>query len=114
MITVNDYLVLLFKLLMAHAVCDYGLQSDYMAKTKSREHGVDGLWIHSLIMHAMTHAAGVYIVTQSPGLALAELVAHTAIDHAKCRGAFNLHIDQAMHVVCKILWCGIALSWRYL
>lgn len=114
MITLSDYLTLLFKLLMAHAVCDYGLQSDYMAKTKSRHYAENGEWVHSLLMHSMTHAAGVYVVTQSPVLALCELVAHAVIDHAKCQGMFNLHVDQLLHLVCKILWCGISLAGRIL
>ncbi len=102
-------LELAIKLLAAHAVCDYPLQGDYLAKTKSPWISGNGLvWIHSLTAHAMIHAGAVLMVTGSVALALAEFVLHWLIDLGKCAGKYGYHTDQAMHIACKLLWFAIA------
>lgn len=40
-------------------------------------------------------------------LALAETVLHTLTDHAKCRGWFGIHVDQAIHIGSKLLWWAL-------
>lgn len=96
---------MLFLLCLSHYVCDYPLQSDFIARGKGSFteplYGVP--WYHILAAHAATHAAGVYVVTQSLGAAAFELVAHAVIDYAKCRKWTGIHTDQALHIVCKVL-----------
>ncbi len=44
------------------------------------------------------------LVTHSVALGVAETVYHFLIDDAKCAGKFGYNTDQALHVVCKLLW----------
>lgn len=95
-----------FYLLCSHFICDYPLQSDFIAvgknPAKSPYNGVPWFWI--MLGHAFTHGAGVSVVTGSALLGAAETVAHFFIDVAKCKGYTNIHVDQALHVLCKIAW----------
>jgi hypothetical protein len=40
------------------------------------------------------------------GLGVAEWIAHWLIDWAKCRWRLSLAQDQALHIVCKLVWVG--------
>jgi hypothetical protein len=42
-------------------------------------------------------------------LALAEFMAHTATDYAKCSGKISYNTDQAIHIACKCVW--VAMFW---
>jgi hypothetical protein len=61
-------------------------------------------WYQCLTAHALIHAGGVYVVTQSAALALSELLAHWFIDFGKSSGLYGFNADQALHVACKVLW----------
>lgn len=111
----------LVALALGHFVADYPLQSDFIAKGKNRFRPVDPasippgqtpqtVWPWILTAHAATHAAAVYLVLGRADLALAELVAHWAIDYGKCANRYGIHADQAMHLICKVLWLVIALG----
>lgn len=107
---------LLFWMLVGHALCDYPLQGDFLARAKNRANPLPGVpWIHGLLPHAALHAGAVALVTGSVWLGLAEFIAHCLIDDAKCTGRFgfspstDFHIDQGLHVLCKIAWTLIAL-----
>jgi hypothetical protein len=52
----------------------------------------------------------VAIVTGLWWLGLAETVIHAATDHLKCEKRIGINIDQAVHVVCKVLWAAIAVG----
>lgn len=104
-------LELAIKLLAAHALCDYPLQGDYLAKTKSPWIAGNGLlWIHSLTAHAMIHAGAVLLVTGSAWLAMAEFVCHWLIDLGKCAGKYGYHTDQLLHIACKVLWLIVLIK----
>lgn len=106
----------LFLLIMGHAVADYPLQSDTMAKGKNKNRPLDlskipagqkpikTVWIYWLSAHSLTHAVAVYLVTNSSLLAFAEFVCHWIIDYAKCENLTTIHTDQALHIFCKIAW----------
>jgi hypothetical protein len=100
-------LEMLALLLVSHAVCDYPLQGDFLARFKNPAVGPlptgETIWFHALTAHALIHAGGVFVVTQSLWAFAFELVAHWLIDLAKCRGWLNFHGDQAMHVLCKVI-----------
>lgn len=114
---------MLFFLLAGHALMDYALQSEAMATCKCRR--ADGPaaravpWYYWLTAHAVLHGAAVGTVIywgywSSPnvwdlavGFAVAETAAHWLIDLGKCERLYTIHVDQALHVLCKLGWWGL-------
>ena len=109
------YLPKLFWLLVGHAVCDFALQSDTMAKLKNYRNTTSPpvgqqpcvVWPYFLGAHALIHGCAVALVTGSVALGLAEAIIHFTIDLAKCAGLIRLHQDQTMHFGCKLLWASL-------
>jgi hypothetical protein len=94
-------------LLFAHALCDYPLQGDFLAKAKNRLQPIVGVpWWQALIAHGTIHAGAVYLVTDSLLFALFEFGAHMLIDDAKSAGRINYSMDQFLHVACKAAYCS--------
>lgn len=94
-----------------HALCDYPLQGDFLAKAKNRSAPIPGVpWWQAMAAHAAIQALGVGLATGSAPLALAEFVAHFVIDDCKCAGKLSYNQDQALHLACKALWCVIYLA----
>lgn len=87
---------LIFMLFASHAVCDYGLQTRYIAMNKDK-HQV-------LFAHSMMHALGVYLVTQYIEIALFELVAHYVTDKLKVMGYTSEKQDQYIHYATKLIY----------
>ena len=108
-------------LLFGHALADYPLQGDFLARAKNRANPIPGVpWYHGLGWHAIIHGGVVFFAlasisaTVAIGCALAETAAHALIDDAKCTGKFgaperSFNIDQGLHVACKFLWATIAV-----
>ena len=122
----------LLLLFAGHALCDYPLQGDFLAKGKNHRAPLPGVpWYQCLLGHALIHAGMVFLITRSLWFALAELVIHSLTDYAKCDGRFGnlpmtpgvqslspemqrimfgnkssfaFNIDQAIHYTCKVLW----------
>ena len=101
-----------FLLMLAwHALADYPLQGDFLAKAKNRTMPIPGVpWYQALGAHAAIHAVGVGILTGSTWLAMAEFTAHFLIDDAKCRGRIGFNTDQSLHVACKAAWAILAIG----
>ena len=98
-------IVKLLLLFAGHALCDYPLQGDFLAKGKNHKAPIPGIpWWQCLFAHSLMHSAMVYLLTQSMWFALAELCIHTATDYAKCDGRITFNQDQAVHYACKLLW----------
>ena len=92
-------------LIVGHTVADYPLQGDFLSKAKSRVAAIPGVpWQQALGAHAIMHGGMVWALTGSIGLGLAEVLAHAAIDDAKCTGKISFNTDQALHAVCKVAW----------
>ena len=109
----------ILKLLIGHALVDMVLQPQDMAKGKNRNRVPDyvpkgqkpvACWLYWLTAHALIHGAAVWIVTSFIWLGCAEIVAHWIIDFAKCENWTNPHVDQALHMLCKIVWVVIFVS----
>jgi hypothetical protein len=103
----------LWVLLIMHALCDYPLQGDFLARFKAPSGGQIGgetVWPIVLTSHALIHAGGVLVVTGSVALSVAEFVAHWLIDFGKGRGWFGFRTDQALHVACKIAWAALLVA----
>lgn len=105
----------LFELLAAHALADFALQSDAMAKGKNRHNRPEYIpegqkyipcWPYWLTAHALIHGGAVYLVTGSLWWGLTETVLHWFIDFIKCEGVTNPHVDQALHLWCRI-WYAV-------
>lgn len=88
------------------------LQTPFLAEGKgSRLVPLNGVpWYYCMFGHCATHAVGVYVVTQNIWLALTELVLHWFIDDAKCRKWTSIHLDQMLHVWCKLLYVAILMK----
>ena len=105
---------LFWGMLVGHALADYALQSESMAREKNR-HSTTPLqasvpWFYWLTAHALIHGGAVGLVTGSVWFGLAETIAHWFIDLIKCEGWTNIHQDQALHIGCKGAWAALANS----
>jgi len=106
--------MILFYLLAGHALMDYGLQSESMALEKSR-HSKTQLqkevpWYYWLTAHSLLHGGAVAMITGSLGFGIAETMCHWVIDFAKCEKRTNIHVDQALHVACKLIWYALIVN----
>jgi len=91
-----------------HALLDFPLQGDAvainknpLAKTELQKHVPFYYWLGS---HALVHGGGVALLTGSVRLGIAETVCHFVIDYGKCVLKYSIHVDQALHMACKVLW----------
>jgi hypothetical protein len=94
-------------MLIGHALCDYPLQGEWLAKAKDLNQRLAGeqvIWPAALASHAAIHAGAVRLATGSWLLAGLEFAAHALIDHSKCSGRLTFNQDQALHALCKVLW----------
>jgi len=99
----------LFLLLCCHAVADYPLQGDFLAKGKNHRFPLPGIpWAQCLLAHAMIHGGAVAIVSGSVILGFAEAVAHAVIDYGKSDGWYGFNTDQGLHIACKVAWATFA------
>lgn len=99
--------LLLFKLLCGHALADFSLQTDAMAKFKNRNNKAAPPlppWAYWLTAHALMHGGMVYLITGSLTLGLVETAIHWAADFMKCEGLTSPHADQAIHIVAKVFY----------
>jgi hypothetical protein len=101
----------LFFMFVGHCLMDYCLQTDFIAKHKSPHNSLPGVpWYYVMTAHAATHA-GVVGFILNPYLGVAEGAAHWIIDLFKCEGLTNIHVDQALHILCKVAWLLIWCHW---
>lgn len=105
----------LFLLVVGHAVADYPLQSDFMAREKNPWLPQDParvppgqkpvvFWPWVLSAHALIHGGAVMLITGSALLGVLETLCHWCIDLAKCAGWTGLNTDQCLHLACKVVW----------
>ncbi len=110
---------MLFFLLAGHALVDFSLQTDAMAVCKCR-HAKHPLqqsvpWYYWLTSHALIHGAMVGAILWcwygdkhlAVAFAIAETVIHWLIDFGKCEKLYSVHLDQVLHLLCKLLWWGL-------
>lgn len=91
-------------LIFAHLVCDFILQNNQTAVEKAPGKDVTLPWYYWMAAHSATHGLAVALVLGNAYFGLAEFVAHFLIDFLKVKGKYNLHVDQLLHVLCKITW----------
>ena len=102
---------LFFMLMFGHALADMVLQSEKLAKGKNRNQKPNYIpegqkyvacWPYNLTAHAITHGGFVFLITGSLVLGVTETILHWVIDFAKCENWTNPHMDQFLHLLCKI------------
>lgn len=106
---------LFFYLLVGHAIGDFGLQGDWVARHKSHKVKVasahskrpDLIWFHVLTGHSLIHGGFVGFLTGVWWLGALETLCHWVIDYLKSDNRFGFHTDQMLHVSCKILWASL-------
>ncbi|MEM0986866.1 MAG: DUF3307 domain-containing protein [Pseudomonadota bacterium] len=104
-----DLLTLAFWLVALHFIADFHLQTDFIVREKAPSGNAIWPWVMSA--HAAMHGIMVALVL-SPIYGVAEWVAHWLIDYAKSTGrlrsgAWDVHLDQALHLVVKGLWLAL-------
>jgi len=101
-------------LLFAHAVGDFALQSDSMARGKNR-HAFDpskappgqkpcNCWFWWMTAHALVNGAMYFIFTQNIIIGIIETVAHLVIDIVKTENKTSPHQDQLLHLACAVIY----------
>ena len=90
-----------------HALCDYPLQGDFLARGKNHRNPLPGVpWYWCLFSHCAIHGLAVGLAL-TPALGIAEFFAHAATDYAKSEGVLSFDADQILHLVFKVLWVTI-------
>lgn len=98
-------------LIVAHFICDYPLQGDFLARAKNHTAPIPGVpWYQALVAHASIHGGAVWFITGFWWLGVVEAVSHAAIDRLKCSGVLGFNGDQAAHVVLKGVWVALAVG----
>ena len=91
-----------------HALCDYPLQGDFLARGKNHKSPLAGVpWYQCLLAHAAIQGGMVGLVTGNAVLGVAEFCSHALIDYGKCDGKYGFNTDQTLHLLCKMAWCLI-------
>lgn len=104
----SEFLRLFAALMIGHALADYPLQGDFLARAKNRTAPISGVpWWQALSAHALIHAGTVWLITGVWWLGALEFVFHAAIDDSKCRGLIGFNVDQLSHAICKASWALI-------
>jgi|688.fasta_scaffold162156_3 hypothetical protein len=102
---------LFFAFAIAHAVADYPLQGDYLARMKCRDQAAKPYeWLIPLTAHSLIQAGGVWIVSGSPLLGAVELCLHWLIDLGKGEGKFGYVTDQGLHLACKLAYVVVLVA----
>jgi hypothetical protein len=101
-------MMMCFMLVVGHAVCDYPLQGEAVAINKNPLANTPLQkmvpWWYWNMAHALMHGGAVALITGSVWLGIAETVCHFVIDYGKCLGKYSIHVDQVLHMVCKMAW----------
>lgn len=110
------YLHTFFFLLCGHFLFDFPWQGDTVAREKNPNSATELQkhvpWPYWMASHAFSHAFAAALITHSGLIACLELTSHFVIDYLKCQKRFNIHVDQALHILCKVLYVVI-LWWSH-
>ena len=107
----NHWMLVLIYLVGAHALCDYPLQGDFLARGKNHKQPLPGVpWYQCLFAHAAIHGAAVAFILQNPWLGIGEFVVHWCTDYEKSDGNLTFNQDQAIHYGWKVIWVAAAIG----
>lgn len=92
-------------LIVAHALADYPLQGDFLARAKNPMAPITGVpWYQALAAHSIIQAGFVWVITGSALFGAIEFLIHGLTDYAKCTNRINFNADQAIHIGCKAVF----------
>jgi hypothetical protein len=106
----NQALMGLLALFFGHAIADFGLQNDFVARGKNptivtfRDSLGEHAWVWIMLAHCLIHSGFVLFITHSVTLTVAEIVLHFIIDYNKCVGRYGFSTDQLFHYTCKVCY----------
>ncbi|QIG71319.1 hypothetical protein EVB32_202 [Rhizobium phage RHph_TM39] len=114
-----EFGLLLFKLLVGHAIWDYPGQG-FLADLKNCNKDCKSLlksnfavdkhaWMFGLFFHVLLHCGAVAFITQSVTATILEFVVHIITDHVKCKDKISFVTDQIIHILTKVVICIIVL-----
>jgi hypothetical protein len=107
-------LALFFAFAIAHALADFPLQGDYLARVKQRRNASTTFeWFAALTAHSLIHAGAMWIVSGSILVGVIELLLHWVIDFGKGEGKYGYATDQALHLSCKVVYT-VAMAMGFL
>lgn len=107
----SAFFALLALMIVAHALFDYPLQGDFLAKAKNRAAPIPGVpWYQAMAAHSIIQGGAVWLITASPWLGLAEVAVHFIVDDLKCNNQISYNADQAIHVTCKVVWAAMVVG----
>lgn len=89
---------MLVKLLFAHLVGDYVLQSNYIAETKSS-------YIYHLFVHCVLYCLPFYVMKLAGFEVLYIFLTHIVVDFLKTRKKIGYAMDQSLH------YCSLIVLW---
>lgn len=99
-------ITVLILLLLMHALADFPLQGDFLARAKfGSVPGIPG-W-YALATHSLIHAGFVFWITDSLVFFTIEFVAHYAIDTLKIKNRISFLVDQVLHIGCKVAYAAV-------
>lgn len=102
---VQDPVSLFCAFLVVHALADFPLQGDFLAKQKIRKDAKTKTdWLMALTAHSVIHGGGVWLVTGSLAFGMVEFFLHWVIDLAKGEGLYGVMTDQSLHLLCKLTY----------
>lgn len=105
MILLQQYgpLGLFFAFAIGHALADFPLQGDYLARVKQRRNASTIFeWIAALTAHSLIQAGAAWLISGSILVGVIELVLHWLIDLGKGEGKYGYATDQCLHLSCKV------------
>lgn len=103
----STFSLCLFALMVAHALCDYPLQGDFLSRAKNVTAPIPGVpWVHAMFAHCCIHAGAVWAVTGLWWLGALEFALHFITDHQKCLGRISFAVDQGLHIWAKVGWAA--------
>ena len=98
-------LALFAAFVVVHALADFPLQGDFIARQKARKQADSrSIWIVALSAHGVIHGGGVWLVTGSLAFGFTEMILHTLVDLGTGEGKFGLGMDQFLHLSCKLVY----------
>ncbi|MFX4671709.1 DUF3307 domain-containing protein [Acinetobacter baumannii] len=100
-----EFLNLFSALIMAHFLCDFALQNDFVANFKARfvNNKKNEMWPWVLSAHCAIHSIPVFLLTKSLALSFLMFSTHFIIDLMKCEKKITFNTDQLSHIFIVLL-----------